>query len=147
VRDASVGAEASGGQSWDVQSGRYKKSARLRYIRGLPRTPKQTTNTRPIIAMTGGLHVQRSVCLIFTKIHMCPHILVKTPNTEFHGNMSGRSCVPPCARTDGRTDITRLTVGFRNCFEKPPKSEQRRQHRRGTDLLHRKMRHKPEKKQ
>jgi hypothetical protein len=31
VRNASVGAGASGGQSWDVQSGRYKKPVRLQY--------------------------------------------------------------------------------------------------------------------
>jgi hypothetical protein len=42
VRDASVGAEASGDRSWNVQSGRYKKPARLRYIRGLPRTSMET---------------------------------------------------------------------------------------------------------
>jgi hypothetical protein len=42
VRNASVGTGASGGQSWNVQSGRYKKPARLKYIRGLPHTPMET---------------------------------------------------------------------------------------------------------
>jgi hypothetical protein len=32
VRDASVGAEASGGQRWNVQSGLYKRPPRLRYM-------------------------------------------------------------------------------------------------------------------
>jgi hypothetical protein len=33
---------ASGVQSWNVQSGRYKKPARLKYISGLPRTLMET---------------------------------------------------------------------------------------------------------
>jgi hypothetical protein len=61
VRNESVGARVSGGQSWNVQSGRYKKPARLGYFRGLPRTPmerKKQTN-RQTDRQTNPIHRKR----------------------------------------------------------------------------------------
>jgi len=42
---------------------------------------------------------------------------------KFHGNPS--SCKPavPCGQTDGRTDMARLMVAFRDCFKNAPNED------------------------
>jgi len=40
-------------------------------------------------------------------------------NIKFHENLSKGSRLVPCARTDGRTDMTKLIVAFRG-FAKAP---------------------------
>jgi hypothetical protein len=45
----------------------------------------------------------------------------KYSNIKFHENPSSGSRVVPCRQTDGRTDMTKLIVPFRN-FGKAPKN-------------------------
>ena len=48
------------------------------------------------------------------KLEFSRQIFVKRWNIEFHENLSTGSRVVPCGRTDGQTDMTELTVAFRN---------------------------------
>jgi hypothetical protein len=56
------------------------------------------------------------------KLEFSRLIFEKSSNIKFHGNSSSVSRVVPCDQTDGRTDMTNLTVDFRN-FAKAPKNE------------------------
>jgi len=49
-------------------------------------------------------------------------IFEKSSNAKFHENPSSGSRVVPCGQTDGRTDMTKLIVAFRD-FENAPKIE------------------------
>jgi hypothetical protein len=49
-------------------------------------------------------------------------IFEKYSNIKFHEYLSSCSRVVPCGQTDGRTDVTKLIVAFRN-FAKAAKSE------------------------
>jgi len=58
----------------------------------------------------------------FTKITMCPKIVVGVLNTHYHENPSDQSCAVPYGETYGQTDMIRLIDIFSNCFAKPPKN-------------------------
>ena len=49
-------------------------------------------------------------------------ILEKYTSIKLHKNSSSGSRVVPCRRTDRQTDLTKLTVAFRN-FAKPSKTQ------------------------
>jgi len=49
------------------------------------------------------------------------HILEKSPNIKFHENPCSGSRVVPCVWRDDWTDMTKLTVAFRN-FTNAPKN-------------------------
>jgi hypothetical protein len=53
-------------------------------------------------------------CQVLVKIGFSQQICEKYSNIKFHENTSSQRAVVPCGRTEGRTDITRLTVTFRN---------------------------------
>ena len=73
------------------------------------------------------INAYRSLCTIFS----C-HILIKLKNSRqisdksskmtFHENPSSGSRVVPCGRTDGRIDMTKLIVSFRNFSNAPKKT-------------------------
>jgi hypothetical protein len=48
-------------------------------------------------------------------------------NITPHKNPSSRSRIVPCGQTDGRTDMTKITVAFRN-FAKASKNQKRQFH-------------------
>jgi len=54
------------------------------------------------------------------KLEFSRQIFEKYSTTKFHKNPSSGRRVDPCGRTDGRRDITKLTVAFRN-FANAPK--------------------------
>jgi hypothetical protein len=56
------------------------------------------------------------------KLEFSRQIFEKSSNIKFHENPSSESRVVQCLWTDGRTDITKLVVAFRN-FVKAPKKE------------------------
>jgi len=56
------------------------------------------------------------------KLEFSRQIFEKSSSIKFHGNPSNGSRVVPCGRTDGRTDMTTLIVGFRN-FANAPKNQ------------------------
>ena len=69
-----------------------------------------------------GLYVKcRHSCRILIKLEFSPQILEKYSNIKFHENPSSGSRVVPLGRANGRTDMTMLTVAYRN-FAKEPKS-------------------------
>jgi len=51
----------------------------------------------------------------------CRQIFEKYSNIGFHENFSSVSRTVPCRETNGETDMTKLTVAFRN-FANAPKS-------------------------
>jgi hypothetical protein len=63
---------------------------------------------------------------------------------RFYENLSGGSQVGPCERADGHTNMTKLTVTFRN-FENTNKKEtnQRVNHKQNTNCTHSHKRMKP----
>jgi len=61
----------------------------------------------------------RYSCQILTKIKYSRQIFEKYSRTKFHENQFIGSQVVPCRRTDGRTDMTKLLVAFRNFADAP----------------------------
>ena len=68
------------------------------------------------------MYSARYSCQIFIKLEFS-QILEKYSNVKFHEHPSSVSRVFPCGRTDGRTDITKLTDALLN-FAKAPKITQ-----------------------
>jgi len=70
-----------------------------------------------------GLHEKntRYSCPILMKLEFSRQIFKKYSNIKFHENPSSGSRVVARRRTDGRTDMTKLTFAFRN-FVKAPKN-------------------------
>ena len=58
-------------------------------------------------------------CPILMKLEYSRQILEKSSNTKFHENPSSGSRVFPCGRTEGRTDMRKLIVAFRNFVNAP----------------------------
>jgi len=58
-------------------------------------------------------------CPILMKLKFSPQFVEKYSYITFHENPSNGSWVVPCGRTDGRTDVTKLIVAFRNFAEAP----------------------------
>ena len=56
------------------------------------------------------------------KLEFSPQIFEKYPNVKFNENPFSGSRVVPCGQTDGRTEMTKLIVSFRN-FAKAPKKQ------------------------
>ena len=56
------------------------------------------------------------------KLDFSEHILEKYSNIKFHENPSSGSLVVPCGQRDGQTDMTELTVTFRNFVNLPNNS-------------------------
>jgi len=54
------------------------------------------------------------------KLEFSQQIFEKYSDIKFHKNPSSGSRVVPCGQTDGRTDMTKPTVAFRN-FANAPK--------------------------
>jgi urease accessory protein UreF len=50
------------------------------------------------------------------------HIFEKYTYIKFDENVSSGSRVVPCGQTDGRTDMTKLRVAFRNSAKAPKNS-------------------------
>jgi hypothetical protein len=72
--------------------------------------------------MYTGLRVKyRYSCQILRKLEFYGQIFEKWSNMRFHENSSSWSRVVIFGRTDGWTNMTNLTVGFRN-FAKAPKN-------------------------
>jgi len=57
------------------------------------------------------------------KLEFSRQIFEKYPNIKFDEDLSSRSRVIPCGRTDGRTDMTKLIVALRN-FSNAPKNKE-----------------------
>ena len=55
------------------------------------------------------------------KLELSGYIFEKYSNMKFHENPSSESRVVPCVQTDGRTNMTKLTVTIRN-FANAPKN-------------------------
>jgi hypothetical protein len=53
------------------------------------------------------------------KLEFFGEIFGKYSNTKFYGNPFSGSRVVPCGTTDRRTDMTKLTVAFRNFVNAP----------------------------
>jgi hypothetical protein len=60
-------------------------------------------------------------CQISMKIEFSRQIFAKHSNIKFHEKPSSGSRVVPCIRAEGRTDMTKPTVAFRN-FANAPKN-------------------------
>ena len=58
-------------------------------------------------------------CRILVKLEFSRQIFEKDSDLKFHQNPSSGSRVFPCERTDGRTDMTKLIVAFRNSTNAP----------------------------
>jgi len=57
------------------------------------------------------------------KIEIFRHIFEKYTNIKFHENPSSDSQVVPCGQRDVRTDMTKITVAFRNFANEPNKGK------------------------
>jgi hypothetical protein len=69
-----------------------------------------------------GLHVKyRYSCPILMKPEFSRNILKKCTNIKFYANPFTGNLVVSCGRTDGPTDMMKLTVAFRN-FTNAPKT-------------------------
>ena len=67
-----------------------------------------------------GLHVKyRYSCQLIMKLEFSPQVFERYSNMKFNENPSSESPVVPCRRTDGRTDMMKMTVAFRNFAEAP----------------------------
>ena len=62
----------------------------------------------------------RHSCQILIKLDFSRQIFEKYSNITFHENPSSKSRVVPWGQKDGRTDMTKVTVAFRN-FRNAPK--------------------------
>jgi hypothetical protein len=49
---------------------------------------------------------------------------VKIPNTKFHNNRPGEILIVASRKTEGRTDMTKLTAAFRKCLKNEPKKKE-----------------------
>jgi hypothetical protein len=56
------------------------------------------------------------------KLELSRNVFEKISYTKFQQNPSGGSRVVPCGWTEGRTDVTKLTVAFCN-FAKAPENK------------------------
>ena len=56
----------------------------------------------------------RYSCQIIIKLEFSQQIFEKYSSTKFHKNSSSRSKDVPCGWKEGRTDMSKLTVAFRN---------------------------------
>jgi hypothetical protein len=61
----------------------------------------------------------RYSCPNLIKLEYSQQIIEKYSNTKFYGSPFSRSRVVPCGRVDGQTDMTMLTVAFRNSANAP----------------------------
>ena len=65
--------------------------------------------------MYTGIHIKYSLFLSdFSKAYIFSRDFEKLSHMKFHENSSSGSLVVSCGRTDGQTDMTKLTVAFRN---------------------------------
>jgi hypothetical protein len=64
----------------------------------------------------------RYSCLILMQLEFSRHIFGKSSNIKFIKIRPLRDKLFPCGRTDGRTDMTKLIVAFRN-FAIAPKNK------------------------
>jgi hypothetical protein len=72
-------------------------------------------NERDTIKMYIGLHATRPFsCQIIIKLEFSGQNFEKYSNIKLHKNLSTGCRVVPCGRADGRTDVTKVTVPFRN---------------------------------
>jgi hypothetical protein len=69
------------------------------------------------------MYSTRYSCQIVTEFEIFRQIFEKYSNVKFHENSSSGGRVGPCGRADGQTDITKLTVAFRNFANAPAKQE------------------------
>jgi hypothetical protein len=69
--------------------------------------------------MSGGLHVKHP--LFLSDLNETYSLDIFSKNIKLHENPSSRSRFVPCGETDGRKNMTKLTVAFRN-FAKAPKN-------------------------
>jgi len=58
------------------------------------------------------------------KLEFPRHIFEKYLNITFHENPFSGSRVFPCGQTDGRTEMPKLTVAFRNFVNAPKKEDE-----------------------
>jgi len=65
----------------------------------------------------------RFSCPILMELEFSRQFFEKCSNIKFHENPSIESRVVPCVLTEGRTDMTKLIVVFRN-FSNAPKNRQ-----------------------
>jgi hypothetical protein len=63
-----------------------------------------------------------NVPLFLVKPNFARQIFEKRSNIKFYENQDRGNRVVPCARTDGKTEISKLFVAFRNFFNTPDKS-------------------------
>jgi hypothetical protein len=72
--------------------------------------------------MSCGLHVNyRYFCLALLEIEFYRKVFKKYSNTKFRENLSNEKRLVPCGQIDGRADVTKLIVAFRN-YSKAPKN-------------------------
>jgi hypothetical protein len=73
--------------------------------------------------MCSGAHVKyRLFVSDFNETLIFSEVFEKYANIKFHENPSSGSRIVPCGGTDGRADMTKLIVAFRN-FANAPKKE------------------------